>query len=157
MKLWKPPHISKIYEALSAIADKRIEVISVEEARCTSTSRGKYYTITYDPQSNSVMSNDNTAYYTDKLSYPIIAFLMLKDIIKYDVSLLAPLKDIPWKDINQKFHDDYDLGLDYYFQNLFPKNQSISTFKQKIESIYIFTSNLTLQHLGKKKLPPKAY
>jgi hypothetical protein len=157
MTTWLPPHISKIYEALSAIADKRIEFVGENEAHCTSTSRGKYYTITYDPKSNSIMSNDNTSYYTPNLSYPMIAFLMMKDVVKYDQSLLAPLQDIPWKDINQKFHDDYNLGLDYYFYNHFPKNLSAEDFKQKIESIYTFTCSLKLNHLGKKTKPPSGY
>lgn len=157
MTTWLTPHVSKIYEALSAIADKRIEFVSENEAHCTSTSRGKYYTITYDPQTNSIMSNDNTAYYTGKLSYPIIAFLMLKNVIKYDESLLAPLQNIPWKDINQKFHDDYDLTLSYYFQELFPKDLSAQDFKLKIELIYSFVCNLKLNYLGKKTPPSKAY
>jgi hypothetical protein len=155
--LWLTPHISKIYEALSAIADKRIEFMGENEAHCTSTSRGKYYTITYDPSANSIMSNDNTAYYTSKLSYPMIALLMLKGVIKYDQSLLAPLQNIPWKDINQKFHDDYDQAIDHYFANLFPKNLDIQDFKQKIETIYNFTCSLKLNYLGKKTLPSKAY
>jgi len=157
MTVWLPPHISKIYEALSAIADKRIEFVSENEAHCTSTSRGKFYTINYEPSSNSVMSSDNTAFFTDLLSYPIIALLMMKNIIKYDHSLLDPLRNIPWKDINQRFHDDYDKGLDYYFQNLFPKNLDIQDFKHKIDSIYAFTCSLKLNHLGKKIKPPSGY
>lgn len=157
MTVWKTPHISKVYEALSAIADERIVLLGENEAQCTSTSRGKCYTITYDQSSNSVMSNDNTAFYSGKLSYPIIAFLMMKGVIVYDHNLLPPLQDIRWKDINQKFHDDYDLGLDYYFQNLFPKNLSIQEFKQKIELVYSFTCSLKLNYLGKKSLPSKAY
>ena len=157
MTVWLPPHISKVYEALSAITDGRIKFVGENEAQCTSTSRGKYYTISYDPKSNSIMSNDNTAYYTPNLSYPMIAFLMMKYVIRYDQSLLTPLQNIPWKDINQKFHNDYDLGLDYYFKDLFPKNLDSESFKQKIKSIYSLTCNLNLNYLGQKKLPPKAY
>ena len=60
--LWKKPRISKIYEALTAIADGRIELVSENKARCYSSSKGKFYEIEYDPETDSIMSNDNTAY-----------------------------------------------------------------------------------------------
>lgn len=157
MTIWKQPHISKVYEALSAIADERIELCGENEAKCTSTSRGKFYTINYDPKSNSIMSNDNSAFYTDNLSYPMIAILMLKGIVDYDKELLSPLKDIAWKDINQKYKDDFDLGLDYYFTNLFPKDLDLNIFKNKVKSIFDFVCTLKINHLGKKIQPPKAY
>ena len=82
--VWKKAHISKIYEALTAIADGRIELISTNKARCFSSSKGKFYEVEFDPQTNGIMSNDNTAYYTDSVSYPMIALLMLKGKITYD-------------------------------------------------------------------------
>jgi|GEM_PF-646762 len=157
MTIWNPPHISKIYEAVSAIADDRVLLVSENESHCTSTSRGKYYTTTYDPETNSIMSNDNTAYYTLNMSYPMIALLMLKDVIPYDPSLLEPLKNIPWKDINQQYKDDYDLGLDHYFKQLMPKNVSEAEIKSKIQTIYQYTYSLQLNYLGKKIKPPTAY
>jgi len=35
MTTWLPPHISKIYEALTAIADNRIKLVSKNEASVT--------------------------------------------------------------------------------------------------------------------------
>jgi hypothetical protein len=157
MTTWLTPHISKIYEAITAIADERIELISDNEARIWSSSRGKFYTITYDPTSNSIMSNDNTAYYTDSVSYPMIALLMLKGIINYDRSLLAPLSKIVWKDIMTKFKNDYDKGIEHALQQLASKGYDSEEIKSKIMPIYVQTCTLTLHYLGKKIRPPKAY
>jgi hypothetical protein len=157
MTIWLPPHISKIYEALTAIADKRIELVSENEARITSSSRGKFYTITYDPTTNSIMSNDNTAYYTGSVSYPMIALLMLKGIITYDQSLLSPLSNIVWKDIMQKYKNDYDKGIEHVLSDLAGKGIDVIDIKIKISPIYQQASSLTLNYLGKKVLPPKAY
>lgn len=157
MTTWLPPHISKIYEAITAIADQRIELVGENEARITSSSRGKYYTITYDPTTNSIMSNDNTAYYTGSVSYPMIALLMLKGVIDYDKSLLTPLSNIVWKDIMQKYKNDYDQGIAHVLADLAGKGIDIEEIKSKIALIYEQAITLKLNYLGKKIAPPKAY
>ena len=70
-----------IYEALGCISDKRIELNLVDGAKVYSSSGGKFYAVKYDSKSNSVMSNDNTSYWTGQLGYPSIALLLLKGII----------------------------------------------------------------------------
>ena len=157
MSTWLPPHISKIYEALTAIADKRIEKVSENKARITSSSRGKYYTITYDPTTSSIMSNDNTAYYTGSISYPMIALLMLKGVIDYDKSLLNPLSKIVWKDIMQKYKNDYDKGIEDILATLSKKGINIEEIRAKITPMYNLACSLTLNYLGEKIAPPKAY
>lgn len=156
--IWQKPHISKIYEALTAIADgDRIELVGDNKARCYSSSRGKFYEIEFDLENNSMMSNDNTAYYTDSISYPMVAVLMLKDKLKYDTKLLELLKGIVWKDIMQKFKNDYDKGIEFVLNDL--KNKSIDTtyIKSEIDSIYTEVCKLEIKQLGSKKIPPKAY
>lgn len=157
MTVWLPPHISKIYEALTAIADNRIEMVGENEAKITSSSRGKFYTITYDPTTSSIMSNDNTAYYTGSISYPMIALLMLKGVINYDKSLLAPLSNIVWKDVMQKYKNDYDKGIEHVLNDLSVKGINIEEMKVKIIPIYDQALSLKLNYLGKKIMPPKAY
>lgn len=108
---YSPPHISKVYEALTAIADKRYELISDTALKLSSSSRGKYYTVTYDPQIKQIMSNDNTAYYTHSVSYPMLTLLMLRGDLPYDQDLLIPLSNILWKDIMTKHKNNYDAGI----------------------------------------------
>lgn len=155
---WKQPHINKIYEALSAIADDRITLdLEQNKAKVYSTSGNKYYTVEYNREQLSIMSDDNSAYYTDTLSYPMIAMLMLLGEIAYDSNLLPYLKDIKWKDLNQKYKNDYDKSTNEVLQRL--KSQGIDTdwIKSEIEKIYKSVIALKLSQFGEKRRPSKLY
>ena len=154
--IWKSPHISKVYEALTAIADKRIE-IEENIARCYSSSRGKFYEVKYDPKSDSIMSDDNTAYYTDSVSYPMIALLMLKGKLAYEERLLPMLEGIYWKDINQKFRNNYDEAIECVLTGLKEKGVDTQFVRMEIAKIYEEICNMKLNYLGQKRRPPEAY
>ena len=110
------PPIIKIYEALGAIADQRIEISKdttslfgeMWSAKVYSSSRGKFYTVTYDPNNNAIMMNDNGAYRKGYLGYPGIALLLLTKKLPLDQVFAEYLKDIPRKDINTKYNNDFD-------------------------------------------------
>lgn len=154
---WKKPHISKVYEALSAIADKRVELVSQTHSRCYSSSRNKYYEVEYDPGFDAITSNDNSAYFTDTLSYPMIAHLMLVGVIVYDTWLLQYLSGIHWKDINQKFKNNYEASIGFVLKELSNKGVDVSILKAKVELLYQEVCTLELRHLGEKRQPPSAY
>ena len=97
-----PPRI-KILEALGTIADKRIE-IKKNTAKVQSSMKEKSYAVTFDGK-NAITSNDNGSFYKGYLGYPSIAFLMLKAILPYDEKIAESLKDIKWKEMNEKFKD----------------------------------------------------
>lgn len=156
-KHYSPPHLSKIYEALTAIADKRYELVSDTELKLFSSSRGKYYTVTYSPETKEIMSNDNTAYYTHSISYPMLTLLMLRGDLVYDASLLAPLSNIIWKDIMTKHKNDYDAGIAEVLANLNNRGVNIESLQSKINAIYTTACSLVLTPLGKRRLPPNAY
>ncbi len=151
------PHISKVYEALTAIADKRYELVSDTELKLFSSSRGKFYTVKYDPETKQIMSNDNTAYYTHSVSYPMLTQLMLRGDLAYDTSLLAPLSNIIWKDIMTKHKNNYDAGIVEVLADLKSRGIDTDSLQAKINSIYTVACFLTLSPLGKRQLPPKAY
>lgn len=157
MNPYSPPHISKVYEALTAIADNRYELVSETELKLYSSSRGKFYTVTYDPDTKQIMSNDNTAYYTHSISYPMLTLLMLRGDLVYDASLLAPLSNIIWKDIMTKHKNDYDAGIAEVLANLKNRGVNIESLQSKINAIYATACSLILTPLGKRILPPKAY
>jgi len=157
MTYWLPPHISKVYEAITAIADRRIELKSDNSAKCYSSSGNKFYIVSYDPDSNSIMASDNMAYYTNTIIYPMIALLMLKGRITYDNWLLSVLSNIKWKDINQKYKNNYDEAVAFVLENVKLKEHPVKQITQAIEKIYTQIYVLELKHLGKKVKPPKAY
>lgn len=156
---WNPPkneHI--VYEALSAIADGRI--ISSDDkksAKCTSPSKGKFYTITYEPETKSIMSNDNMAYYVNEVSYPMVALLLLREDIKYDETILEDLKSIYWKDINQRFKNNYMKSVEYVLSNLKTKGKDTEKIVKEVKNIFAQVLDFKLNILGEKQIPPNAY
>ena len=155
--VWTKPHISKIYEALTAIADSRIEFAGENKAKCYSSSKGKYYEIEYNPVTKEIMSNDNTAFYTGSVSYPMIAYLMLIEKVKYNENLLETLKGIYWKDINQRFNNDYDKAIEFILEDLKTKSIDIESLKKAIQGIYDELCSLKLTYSGQRKSPPTGY
>jgi len=105
-----PPRI-KILEALGTIADKRIE-IKGNTAKVTSSMHEKTYSVTFNKDTinkDTITSNDNGSFYKGYLGYPSIAFLMLKGILPYDEKISESLKEIKWKELNEKFKDYYQV------------------------------------------------
>lgn len=154
--IWQKPHISKTYEALTAIADGRIEVDG-KKAKCFSSSKGKFYEIEYDESTNSIMSNDNSAYYTGTLSYPMIVFLMIKGKVSYNESLLKPLKGIFWKGINQKFKNDYTKAVELVIEDLQKKGEDIEFIQTEVQKIHEEVCKLEMNYLGERKAPPRGF
>lgn len=66
---WTQPHFIKFYEALGAIADGRVEVDPNDhnKAKIYSSNRDKFYEVSYDPENNAIMANDNAAYWKGTL------------------------------------------------------------------------------------------
>lgn len=155
---WQNPQDEHIvYEALSAIADGRFELIDNNNAKCTSTSKGKFYTIQYEPSTNSIMSNDNMAYYRDEVSYPMVAFLLENREIEFDRNILEPLKGIKWKDINQKNKNDYMKSVRQVLDNLNQIGIDIDLTQKEVIRIFKAINSKELKKLGEKTVPPRAY
>ncbi len=151
---WKQPPVIKIYEALGAVADGRVEV-SGNSAKVFSSSGNKFYDVEYDPESQSIMTNDNGSYWQGYLGYPAIAFLLKIGVLEYKENLANLLKGIPWKDINQKYKNDFDKTLEHIQETLSPSERNdLLEYVQELNEKIV---NLNLSLLGKKKLPPKGY
>lgn len=100
-RLRLPPRI-KILEALGAIADGRVKVISENEIEVVSSSGERVYRVRYNDDGR-VYSNDNGTYYKGYIGYPIIALLMLKKILPFDERIAKALAGIPWKQLNEVY------------------------------------------------------
>lgn len=151
---WQHPSTTKIYEALGAVADGRVEVRG-NVGKVYSSSRNKYYDITYEPQSQSIMSNDNVSYWKGVLGYPAVAFLMKIGVVSYDPRLGELLKGIAWKDINQKFKNDFEKALGYILSSKSEEDKGL--FADFVDKIIEEIKGLDLNMLGEKVKPPEGY
>ena len=151
---WKIPSITKIYEALGTIADGRMEMTG-NAAKSYSSTRNKFYTITYDPEKNAIMSNDNSSYYKGELGYPSIALLMKLGVLSYDKECADILKGVAWKDINQKFKNDFEKALDFILST--KTEEERMRLREFAEKVYVEIKKLNLSLLGSKVKPPEGY
>jgi hypothetical protein len=152
--LWKKPHISKIYEALTVIADDRIE-IDGNNAVCYSEDGNKVFNIKYDPKVGSLMSNDSAAYYTRTLSYPMIAYLMMIGTVHYDRKLKNILRKIDWEDIYKNFKNDYDKSIKFVLGELKRNGDDVEFIRTETKKIYDFVCKLDIKTFGEFQKPQK--
>jgi len=153
MKWGIPPDI-KIYEALGAVADGRVEADG-PTAKVYSSSGNKYYDVAYDAAACAIMTNDNGSYWKGYLGYPAIAYLMKTGALPYDAALGSALKGVAWKDINTRLKNDFDKTLAFILNDVAQEDQGalqayVADTQRSIEA-------MDLQMLGKKIAPPEGY
>ncbi|MEK7187329.1 MAG: hypothetical protein AAB691_00595 [Patescibacteria group bacterium] len=91
------------------------------------------------------------------LSYPAIAFLIEKEIIKTDRRFAEALKGIPWKDLNVEFKNDYSRVIQKIHVDLKIKDFPVAELVSEILKIAKQIEDLKLEVLGKKVKPPSGY
>lgn len=158
---WEFPHRVKIYEALWTIVDKRIEILesdsSLYKAKIYSSSRQKYYLVTFDKLNNSIISNDNASYYKWHLWYPSIALLIYLNILERNDDIIKYFSNIKWKDINVTNNNDFDKTVLEINNYLFWLGLDMEEFSEYIISLENNIKILDLSILWEKTIPPKWY
>ncbi|MEM2024978.1 MAG: hypothetical protein QXW94_01650 [Desulfurococcaceae archaeon] len=103
--LSKPPRI-KVLEAAGALGDRRIDILSETEAVVRSSMGDKEYRVVLigsNTNTFSAYSNDNGTVFRGYVGYPIVAFMMAKDILPVDNEVTRAVSGIPWKDLNERY------------------------------------------------------
>jgi hypothetical protein len=154
---WPPAPLIKVYEALGSIGDGRFEV-SGNTAKVYSSSGNKYYDVEYDPDTQTITANDNGSYWVGYLGYPSIVLLLALGVVKYDSKLAEYLKGFAWKDINQKFRNDFDKTQAYIDEQLVQKySLDLNEFHAALQKIQAAVNALNLNKLESGKKPPEGY
>ena len=110
----KLPPIEKIYEAYSAIADKRV-ILGENAAKVLSSDRQKEYIVTFNE--NTYTSTDSATYWQAYAGYPVIAVLMMQGILPLSMSTSAMFSGINWKRLNDLYKRDYKKAADSVFDD----------------------------------------
>ena len=95
----KNPPLSKIYEALSAVADQRID-IQADRAYVLSSDHAKRYTVKF--LENGYSSNDNATLWQHYPGYPILAVMMIQGQLKIHEERLSWFRAVNWKQLDRK-------------------------------------------------------
>ncbi|HUO55918.1 MAG TPA: hypothetical protein VMU27_00565 [Candidatus Paceibacterota bacterium] len=151
---WAHPPVIKIYEALGSVADGRIQ-LSGNSAKVYSSNGNKFYTVNFDPASKSIMTNDNGSFYKGYLGYPAIAFLMLIGELNYSPSVAEKLKGIAWKDINQKFKNDFEKTRLYILEGKAIEDRA--AIEREVSAIDEQLKTKSYDFLGPRIQPPEGY
>lgn len=151
---WKNPKPVKIYEAIGAVADGRVEVIG-NTAKVFSSSRNKFYEINYNPESSEIMSNDNSSYWTGTLGYPAVAFLISIKVLSYSDQIGNILKGVAWKDINQKYNNNFEKALEFILSS--KTDNERKELAELVSKVDKEIKSLKLSMLGPRILPPEGY
>ena len=156
MDTWTNPPIIKLYEALGAIGDNRVRILD-DHAEVDSSSRNKTYTVTYDLNRNAIRSNDNGSYWKEYLGYPAIAVLMLLEKVVYDSTFTEALANIPWKDINTQYKNDYDKVIAHVHDLCRESGTDVDALQLHIQEIANYLQSHPFHKLGKRTPPPHGY
>ncbi len=156
MTPWKIPPVIKVYEALGAIDDNRIEVRG-DSAKVYSSSRGKSYDVIYDAEKNAITSNDNGSFFQGYLGYPAITYLLKVGVFEYDVNIAESFGGFAWKDINVKFKNDWAKTETYIFEHIIKQGWNSQVLREAAQDILKQIELLELNRLPSSQKPPKAY
>ena len=100
----KFPPIEKIYEAWTALADKRVHLHD-GYADVSSSNGEKAYVVRFSGDQYS--SDDNATFWRGYPGYPVIAVLMLQGKLPYKAEEAEQWKNINWTSINKKYRNNY--------------------------------------------------
>ena len=145
----KIPIKAKIYEALGAIGDDRVELIGRTEAKVTSSGRDRSYVVRWSEDLRSFNSNDNATRWQGTIGYPIIAVLLKLNVIGSDPAVTSALSGIPWKLLNDKARRDYDRVIEEVLRSLEAKGIDRSRLQAEVDRIHGELSRSGINKLSK--------
>lgn len=152
---WKSPPKEKIYEAISAILDDRVERGEANAALVWSSDRSKFYTVTWDADGRAFGSNDNASFFQGYVGYPIIAALFQLRTLEFDLDEFSWLKGVPWKAINKMHKNDYAKAVAAVMEEKLPDQARRAEIEAAVDDLH---RNLLALELGRLKpagRPPK--
>lgn len=152
---WKLPPKAKAYEALGAVADGRVRVVSPTEAQVTSSGGDRVYTVSWTTDGRQFTSNDNASYWQGYAGYPIVAVLLATGVIEYDPGIAQALAGIPWKRLNDRHRRDYDAAVEEVLRDVAERGGDRAAVAAQAEAVHRQLAALKLERGPRKRPPPK--
>lgn len=88
------------------MGDRRVEKVGEHEYKVVSSDGSRTYRVVVknvDERTFIAYSDDNGTIHRGYVGYPIIAVLMMNNVIPVDRDIMEALKGIPWKELNTKY------------------------------------------------------
>jgi hypothetical protein len=160
MTKWKEPPIVKVYEALTAIGNGSVKLVSEGRAQVGSSIGTHTYDVYFDISRKAIIADDNGSRWQGYLGYPAIAVLMLKGVLPHSERLARALAGVKWAVLNKKFKRDYRKSIEEAEKAAARHGVSPSELKDFAESVISAIRSAGLAKLGgydkggKIALPP---
>jgi hypothetical protein len=150
---WKMPPLIKVYEALGAIGDGRVRIVDERVAMVKSSDGSKTYEVQTSRDGREIASNDNASYWKGYVGYPAIAVLIRRGLISAPVTVPDALAGIAWKELNRRFHNDYERTLAEVDSILEQTGHDPDAIRAEAETVLDAIAALR-PYRGKRKRPP---
>ena len=142
----KKTPLSKIYEALSAVADQRID-IQTDRAYVLSSDHAKRYTVKF--LENGYSSNDNATLWQHYPGYPILAVMMIQGQLKIHEERLSWFREVNWKQLNTKYKNQYDKAIAEFLE---PFSEVVrSQIEDEVECLFHQLESMELTIKGNRE------
>jgi hypothetical protein len=151
---WPLPPKAKVYEALSAVADKRVSIVAAHQAQVTSSSGDKKYLVEWSADARQITSNDNASYWQGYAGYPIIAALLALGRLAAAEDVVQHFAGIHWKALNKEYKNNYDSAVTAVLASLSDKGVDAAAIRRTIDDIYTDLRDLALEKLETRRPPP---
>jgi hypothetical protein len=151
MTKWAMPPLAKVYEALSAVADGRVRILSETSAEVLSSERDKTYSVKWSADWRSVTSNDNATRWQGYIGYPIIAVLLETGRIPLERAAADALAGVPWHALNQQFKRDYDAAVEHVLNGVRERGGDDGAIRREVSRIYAALAGLQLERPEPKR------
>jgi hypothetical protein len=155
MDRWKQPPATKVYEALSALADGRVSVTGPGKATVLSSGRDRTYDVEWSADGRVITANDNASYWQGYTGYPIIAVLLALGALRVDEAAVAPLAGVDWHQLNKRFRRDYQAAVEHVLGGLEERGVDTVPIVRAVEDIAAQLDALAPQRPPRRRRPPK--
>ena len=152
---WKMPPLAKVYEALGAIGDGRVRLEDAQHASVTSSDGAKVYTVETSADGTEISSNDNASFWQGYLGYPAIAILIARGLIEADQNAIRALAGVPWKELNTRYHNDYDRTLEHVLGEAAARGYDVDAIRAAAAAALEALRKLAPRQ-GPRRRPPRA-
>lgn len=99
------------------MGDGRISV-NGNTAKVTSSNGNKVYTVEYDPEKRSIVSDNNEDFWQKRMGYPSIAYVLQTKMIPYNPKAGELMAGINWKKLNASNKRNYELSIETVLNKL---------------------------------------
>lgn len=148
---WKQPPLVKVYEAFSAVAAGRVEMLEPGRARVGSSDGAKTYDVRWSPDGSAIVSDDNGSRWQGYAGYPILAVLLEQGRLHADRALMAPLAGVDWHALNERFKRRYDEAVAHALARAHEAGADPAAITAAAESVAAQLADLKLVRYGGRR------